>query len=153
MAPVLSKFFTMTSRVKGDHNYNAKPKINAKCVYYLQPANSYSSQCYRCQDKRRPPNSAEPDSDVKVGQVPDAQANVLYRQCEFGYIIMTCIINDHSRAVPEGVWVQGGGIEIPCLYDVEIQEEVSRDVRKCLKENLKSLRANADGSAERRLQK
>ena len=83
----------------------------------------------------------------------DAQANVLYRQCEFGYIIMTCIINDHSRAVPEGVWVQGGGIEIPCLYDVEIQEEVSRDVGKCLKENLKSLRANADGSAERRLQK
>ena len=72
---------------------------------------------------------------------------LLYRQFELGYIIMTCIITGHSRAVPEGVWVQGGGIEIPCLYDVEIQEEVSRDVGKCLKENLKSLRANADGSA------
>ena len=94
-----------------------------------------------------PSNSAEPDNDVTVGHVPDAQANVLYRQFELGYIKMTCIITGHSRAVPEGVWVQGGGIEIPCLYDVEIQEEVSRDVRKCLKENLKSLRTNADGSA------
>ena len=41
---------------------------------------------------------------------------------------MTCIITGHSRAAPEGVWMQGGRIDIPCLYDIEIQEEVSRDV-------------------------
>ena len=50
-----------------------------------------------------------------------------------------CIITGHSGAAPEGVWVQGGGIKIPCLYDVEIQEEVSQYVQK-------SLRANTDGS-------
>ena len=60
---------------------------------------------------------------------------------------MTCIITGHSRAAPEGVWMQGGRIDIPCLYDIEIQEEVSRDVWKCFKENLKSLRENAGGSA------
>ena len=89
---------------------------------------------------------AGPDNDVTVGHVPDALANLLYQPFEFGYTRMTCIITGQSRAASEGVWVQGGGIEIPCLYDVEIQEEVSQVLRKCLKEKLKSLRVNADGS-------
>ena len=146
MAPVFRKFCTITSRVKGDHVYNAKPKVNATCVCYLEPANSYSSHAIVVKTKERASNSAEPDSDTTVGHIPDTVANVLYRPFELGQIKVMCTITGQSRAAPEGTWVQGGGIEIPCLYDIKIQEEVSREVRKCLKGNLKSLKAKADGS-------
>lgn len=151
MAP-FRKFCTITSRVKGDHIYSTKPKNNTKCVCYLEPVNSHSSHAIVVKTKATASNSPGPDSDVTVGHVPDALANVFYQAFELGYIKMTCIITGQSRAAPEGVWVQGGGIEIPCLYDVDIQEEVSQDLRKCLKEKLKSLRETRMETSEQRPQ-
>ena len=58
---------------------------------------------------------------IHSSQAMQTQSSQLLRK-------MTCIITGHSRAAPEGVWMQGGRIDIPCLYDIEIQEEVSRDV-------------------------
>ena len=31
-------------------------------------------------------------------------------------------MSGQSRNVPEGVWVQGGGIKIPCFYQIEIKK-------------------------------
>ena len=41
---------------------------------------------------------------------------------------MTCRVSVQSRSAREGVWVHGGGIEIPCVYE------------KCVKKGLRSLR-------------
>ena len=86
MTLVFRRFCIITSRVKGEHVYNAKPNINAKCVCYLEPANSYSNHAIVVKTKQRVSTSAEPDSDVTVGHVPNAVANVLYRPFEIGYI-------------------------------------------------------------------
>ena len=72
MAPVFSKFFTITSRVKGDHIYNAKPNINAKCVCYLLICNQrivIQTNAIVVKTKERPSNSAEPDSDVNIAHI------------------------------------------------------------------------------------
>ena len=78
ITPVFRRFCIITSYVEGDHIYNAKPNINAKYVYYLEPANSYSSHVIVVETKQRASNSAEPDMNITVGHVPDALANVLY---------------------------------------------------------------------------
>lgn len=51
-----------------------------------------------------------------------------------------------TRSVPEGVWVQGGGLEIPCMYDVFVKKE-HMEQRKTLKEKPRSLKRHAEGTA------
>ena len=51
-----------------------------------------------------------------------------------------------SRSAPEGTWVQGGGLEIPCFYEVFLKEGLP-DLKKSLKERLPDLKRNADGTA------
>ena len=46
---------------------------------------------------------------------PDSLAEVLYKPLLKIEIKMTCLVFGQSRSAPKGVWVQGGGIEIPCL--------------------------------------
>ena len=57
-----------------------------------------------------------------VGHVPDSLAEVLYKLLLEKEIKMTCCVSGQSRSTPEGVWVQGGGIEIPCFYQIDIKE-------------------------------
>ena len=38
-------------------------------------------------------------------------------------MVITCEISGQTRSGPEGVWVQGGGLEIPCMYDVLVKTE------------------------------
>ena len=50
-----------------------------------------------------------------------------------GNIYITCEISGQTSSAPEGVWVQGGGLEIPCMYDVFVKKEHTEQ-RKTLKE-------------------
>ena len=80
-----------------------------------------------------------------VGHTPDSMAEVLYQPLLDGNIYIKCKISGQSRSALEGVWLQGGGIEIPCMYNVFVKKEL-KDLMKSLKEKLCSLKHNADGT-------
>ena len=44
-------------------------------------------------------------------------------------IKMTCCASGQSRSAPGGVWVQGGGIEIPCVYEIGVKKEGTTTIR------------------------
>ena len=70
---------------------------------------------------------------ITVGHVPDSLAKVLYKPLLEKEIKMNCHVSGQSRNAPEGVWVQGGAIESPCFYKI--------DVKKGLKSLIKDLKA------------
>jgi len=72
-------------------------------------------------------------------------AEALYQPLLDGNIYITCKISGQSRSALEGVWLQGGGIEIPSMYNVFVKKEL-KDLMKSLKEKLCSLKHNADGT-------
>ena len=52
-----------------------------------------------------------------AGHVPDDLAHVLFPLLTTAKVFsMKCKITGLSKAVEEGVWVQGSGIVIPCTY-------------------------------------
>ena len=52
-----------------------------------------------------------------VGHVPDPLACVLAPMLDGGMIErMEGTVTGVARSAPEGVWVPGGGIEVPCEY-------------------------------------
>ena len=40
-----------------------------------------------------------------------------------GNTYITCEVSGQTGSGQEGVWVQGGGLEIPCMYDVFVKTE------------------------------
>ena len=78
-------------------------------------------------------------NDDIVGHIPDKLAEALYQPLVDGIITVTCCITGQSRPAIEGVWVQGGGIEIPCIYNVQVLKG-KKDERKKLKNNLDQLK-------------
>ena len=50
-----------------------------------------------------------------IGHVPDKLAEILFNPLAQDDIKLSCRITGHSRPAIEGTWVQGGGIEIPCI--------------------------------------
>ena len=51
-----------------------------------------------------------------------------------------------SRSAPEGAWVQRGGLEIPCFYEVFVKQ-APPELKFSLKEKLSVLNRNVDGTA------
>ena len=57
-----------------------------------------------------------------VGHMPDRLAEVLYKPLMDNiYVLVSCRITGQSKGAPGGVWVQGGGIEILCAYEVKVK--------------------------------
>ena len=46
---------------------------------------------------------------------------------------MTCCASGQSRSAPGGVRVQGGGIEIPCVYEIGVKKGI-KSLRKELRQ-------------------
>ena len=59
------------------------------------------------------------NKDVTVGHVPEALAAILFplRKAWKVYEIQVTITGK-SRHAPEGAWILGGGIEIPCQHTI-----------------------------------
>ena len=55
------------------------------------------------------------------------------------YNYITCKISGQTRSASEGVWVQGGGLEIRCMYDVFVEKEHTEQ-SKTLKEKRQASR-------------
>ena len=60
-------------------------------------------------------------------------------------IKMTCCVSGQSRRAPEGVWVQEGGIDIPCVYEIGVKKGL-RSLRKELRDSLIQLVQTTDNT-------
>ena len=60
--------------------------------------------------------STKTKKETIVGHVPEPLAKILYPLMkEWKMLSLIAKIGDKQRA-PEGIWVPGGGIELPCTY-------------------------------------
>ena len=76
-----------------------------------------------------------------VGHVPDSLAEVLTPLLESGQVqTVKCQVTGLSRGASEGVWVQGGGVVIPCTYILLGKKLNKPFVRSKLKEKAKKKR-------------
>ena len=124
-------FCTLASRVKGDRVYQANPKINDKCGCFPEPKNQRSLHAIIVKKHSK--------TGEIIGHVSDALAKVLFQPLTDRSISVSCTITGQSRPAPEGVWVQGGGIEIPCSYEVHIQKD-EIEYKKDLKRKISALK-------------
>ena len=63
--------------------------------------------------------SQKKEKEVIVGHVPEPLAKVLYPMMKKWMILsLKAKIDGEKRRAPEGMWVPGGGIEIPCTYKI-----------------------------------
>ena len=74
--------------------------------------------------------------------MPDRLAEVLYKPLMDNNVLVSYRVTGQSRTAPVGAWVQGGGIEIPCAYEVKVKRGL-RQLRKVLKESLQRLTPTA----------
>ena len=132
MASIYRRLCTITSRIKGDHCYRLNPRINEVCNRIPEPSNAYSHNAIV--EKMKNTNGGEQDA-TTVGHVTDSLAEVLYKPLLGKEIKMTCRVSGQSRSAPEGVWVQGGGIETPCVYEIAVKKGL-RSLRKELRDKL-----------------
>ena len=77
-----------------------------------------------------------------MGQTPDRLVKVLYKPLMDNNVLVSCRATGQSKRAPEGVWVQGGGIEFPCAYEMKVKTGL-RQLRKDLKESLQRLTPTA----------
>ena len=143
MAVAFKHFYTIKSRIKGDHIYKADPRINSTCGCFPEPGNTHSAHAIIVKIKE---SSTHHAAEQTAGHVPDSLAEILYQPVVDGNITINSKITGQSRSAPEGTWVQGGGLEIPCLYEVFLRSSLS-DLKASLKEKLSALKRNADGTA------
>ena len=108
------------SRVKGHH---------------ISKSESRPGDAFIC--AREPGNPHSPDAIVvklgdSSGHVPDPLARILAPMLDGG--VITCMegtVTGVARSAREGVWVPGGGIEIPCKYELVRCEKYSEKLDKC----------------------
>ena len=81
----------------------------------------------------------EKNSNKIVGHIPKPLAKILYPLMKSWKVYeITCTITGQSRKAPEGTWVLGGGIELPCRYFLYGPKIRKREVRKCIKDNIRN---------------
>ena len=116
--------------------------MNEVCNCIPEPSNAYSHNAIVVKMKNT--NGGEQDA-TTVGHVPDSLAEVLYKPLLEKEIKMTCRVSGQSRSAPEGVWVQGGGIEIPCFFEIGVKKGL-RSLRKELRDKLIQLVPTTDNT-------
>ena len=98
------------------------------CNCIPEPSNAYSHNAIVVQMKNT--NGGKQDATTcTVRHVPESLAEVLYKPLLEKEIKMPCRASDQSRSAPEGEWVQGAGIEIPCVYEIGVKKEL-RSLKK-----------------------
>ena len=113
----------LISRIKGHHAHNHDYFFGEELISELEFTNKYSHNSIEVKSKNK---------DVTVGHFPKALAAILFplRKAWKVYEIQAKI-TEKSRRAPEGTWVLGGRIEIPCQYTI-IEPKIHR--KNCRKE-------------------
>ena len=82
----------------------------------------------------------KPDEDVVLGHVLDALSQIICPMLKDGTIErMTVKITGEERKAPEGTWVLGGAIELPCSCFIYGNRKEKADVRGKLRKTERSL--------------
>ena len=116
----------ISSRVKGHHEYQYNYTVGEDFSSAMEASNIYSKNAIAVKEK---------NSNKIVGHIPEPLAKILYSLMKSRKIYeITCIITGQSKKVPEGTWVLGGGIELPCRYFLYGPKIRKREVRKCIKD-------------------
>ena len=126
MATMYKRICRITSRLKGDHVYQSNSK---NCE--VEPENLYSEHAIVVSKKIN-------KEMVIVGHVPDALAVELFQMIQDGTLVMKCKVTGDSRPAIEGIWNQGGGIKIPCQYELSMLAS-KKDEKKHLRKRLNKL--------------
>jgi hypothetical protein len=110
------------SRVKGHHVFLSASRAGDTFTCAREPGNPHS------------PNAiiVTLGDGSTVGYVPDPVARVLAPMLEI--VHMSGTINGVPRHAPEGIWVRGGGIEIPCEYVLYGVKKARSSVRQRLRD-------------------
>ena len=77
-----------------------------------------------------------------MGHIPESLSEVLSPSMDCWTIIrITAVIDNEHRRAPEGTWIPGGGIEIPCTYKIYSAKINKRTIRRNIRgaENLQML--------------
>ena len=118
----LTTLAKLKSAVKGDHVYRSGVVVGDILQCKLEPSNMYSSHAI-----------IVTYNDNTVGHVPDALAHKLVPLLENSMIVcMEAVVNEEPRDALEGKWTSGGGVEIPCTYNLYGDKTNKRYVRKKL---------------------
>ena len=115
---------TITSSVKGHHEYQYSYKVGEKFRCHLQPNNVFSEHAIIVKSY----------SNKTIGHIPDVLAQLLSTLVKDSKIMQIYgVITGHERAAPEGTWTQGG-IALPCKYKIYGRENCKDMVQNLLKE-------------------
>ena len=112
-------------------------------VAFTEPGNAHLGCAIIVNMKESSTHAAE----QTAGQVPNSLAEILYQPEVDAKITINSKITEQYRSAPEGTWVQGGGLELPCLYEVFLRSSSLPDLKASLKEKLSALKHNSDGTA------
>ena len=108
---------SITSRIKGHRVYEHNYKIGEEFSCFLEPGNPHSPSDNAIVVKTR-----VEDTDKKetfVDHIPEPLAQILGPMLKDGTVhFIVAKITGEKRGAPKGIWVQGGGIELPCKYFV-----------------------------------
>lgn len=108
---------SITSRIKGHHEFQHNYEVGEEFVCCLKPSNPYSPG-----DNAIVLNTKVEDTSKKeavVGHILEPLAQILGPMLKDGTThSITAKITGEKRRAPEGVWVQGGGIKLTCKYFV-----------------------------------
>ena len=112
----------LTSRIKEHHTYNHDYFVGEELICELKFTNNYSYNSIEVKSKNK---------GVTVDHVPEVLAAILFplRKAWKVYEIQAKIAGK-SRRAPEGTWVLGGGIKIPCQYTIIGPKIHKKDCRK-----------------------
>ena len=77
-----------------------------------------------------------------IGHVTDGLAAVLAPLLDSGTVTsITGMITGPPRSAPEGVWVVGGGVELPCEYALQGTKKDRSHVRTVLRRSQSTVKA------------
>ena len=131
-------FAEIKSRIKGHYVYDYKYLLKEELECLREPTNRFSSHAIvvkpKTRNDKRKQKQLLSESEKIVGHVPDTLAEILYPLMTTWKIIsVTATVEGNHRAAPEGMWVPGGGIEIPCTYKLYGAKLHKKNVRNIIR--------------------
>ena len=124
---------SITSRIKGHHVYEHKYIVGEEFSCFLEPGNPHSPRDNAFVVKKRVEDTDK--KETVVGHIPKPLAQILGPMLKDRTVhSIVAKITGEKRGAPEGVWVQGGGIALPCKYFVyglkTSKQRVKHELRK-----------------------
>ena len=120
--------------MKGDHIYDYKYIVGEELSCLQEENNAYSDNVIKVISRKK-------EKEVIVGHVPEPLAKVLYTMMKKWTILsLNAKIDGEKRQAPEGTWVPGGGIKIPCTYLIFAAKINKHKIRKIIKKEEKKMK-------------